>query len=69
MAFILLYILVFVVRLPRVFFVGQTVLLFQAIVYGVLAVGGVDVLRKGTESLMHENRQERQRAQSKRVGL
>jgi membrane protease YdiL (CAAX protease family) len=45
-ALLLLYVLVFAVKLPNVFSAGQTLLLIQAIAYGVLGIGGVFIFRR-----------------------
>jgi membrane protease YdiL (CAAX protease family) len=45
-AFLLLYVLVFVVRLPKLFFAGQTLLQIQAGVYGVCVIAGLFIFRR-----------------------
>ncbi len=44
--FLLLYILVFAVKLPKLLFSGQVILLFQAVMYVILAVAGVFIFRQ-----------------------
>ncbi|MDR0840772.1 MAG: CPBP family intramembrane metalloprotease [Christensenellaceae bacterium] len=43
--FLLLYALIFAVRLPKLVFTGQWVLLSQAVVYGILGIGSIFLFR------------------------